>query len=114
MRWAAKFGEEQGAEVQLVHVIQGGRPDQFDSATFDNFIAPIALGALAKMQAEAGTAFKVQVPVGNPGEAIHRIALEQQADLVVIGRGVLQKALGRLRSNEYSIIRESPCPVISI
>ena len=62
IRWAAKFGEEQGAEVQLVHVIQGGRPDQFDSATFDNFIAPIAQGTLAKMQTEAGTAFKVQVP----------------------------------------------------
>ncbi|MEP6601469.1 MAG: universal stress protein [Nitrospirota bacterium] len=99
LRWAAKFGTEQGAEVQLVHVIQAGRPDQFDSAAFDNFIAPIAQGTLAKMQAEAGTAFKVQVRVGNPGEAIHRVAVEQHADLVVIGRGVLQKALGRLRSN---------------
>ena len=114
LRWAAKFGVEQGAEIQLVHVIEAGLPDQFDSATLSNFLVPIAQETLAKMQAEAGTAFKVQVPVGKPGKAIHRAAVEQQADLVIIGRGVIQKALGRLRSNAYSIIRESPCPVISI
>jgi hypothetical protein len=34
--------------------------------------------------------------------------------LIVIGRGVMQKTLGRLRSSAYSIIREAPCPVISI
>ena len=60
------------------------------------------------MQAEAGTALRVQVPIGNPAKVIHRLAVDQEADLVVIGRGVLKKALGRLRSNAYSIIRESP------
>ena len=114
LRWAAKFGVEQGAEVELVHVIEAGLPDQFDSATLANFLVPIAQETLAKMQAEAGTTFQVQVLVGKPGEAIHRVAVERQADLVIIGRGVIQKALGRLRSNAYSIIRESPCPVISI
>jgi nucleotide-binding universal stress UspA family protein len=48
------------------------------------------------------------------GAVVHTAAVEQDADLVVIGRGVLKEALGRLRSNGYSIIRDSPCPVISI
>jgi nucleotide-binding universal stress UspA family protein len=114
IRWAAEFGKEQGAEVQLVHAIQGGAPDQFDSAVFYGFLTKFAQEELAKMQAEAGTAFKVSVPSGTPAQVVHTAALEQDADLVVIGRGVLKEALGRLRSNAYSIIRDSPCPVISI
>ena len=34
--------------------------------------------------------------------------------LLVIGRGHATRALGRLRTNVYSIIRQSPCPVISV
>jgi hypothetical protein len=36
------------------------------------------------------------------------------ADLVVIGRGVLNGTLGRLRTHAYGIIRQSPSPVLSV
>ena len=114
IRWAADFGKERGAEVQLVHAIQGADPEQVDSAAFYAFLTGFAKHELAKMQTEAGTAFEVSVPSGTPAQVIHSAALEQQADLVVIGRGVLKNALGRLRSNAYSIIRDSPCPVIRV
>lgn len=114
IRWAADFGKERGAEVQLVHAIQGADPEQVDTAAFYAFLTGFAKRELAKMQTEAGTAFEVSVPSGTPAQVIHSAALEQDADLVVIGRGVLKNALGRLRSNAYSIIRDSPCPVISI
>ena len=45
-------------------------------------------------------------------EAARAIADETKADLLVIGRAA--KGLGRLRSNAYALIRESPCPVISV
>jgi len=32
----------------------------------------------------------------------------------VIGRGATQAELGRLRTGVYAIVRESPCPVLSI
>jgi hypothetical protein len=41
------------------------------------------------------------------------MAEENPADLVVIGRGALQELFGRMRTHVYSIIRETPCPVIS-
>jgi nucleotide-binding universal stress UspA family protein len=41
---------------------------------------------------------------------VHRL----EADLVVIGRGASSGMLGRLRTNAYSIIRQSPCPVVSV
>jgi nucleotide-binding universal stress UspA family protein len=45
---------------------------------------------------------------------VREYALRTQADLVVIGRGHTQRALGRLRTHAYSILRNSPCPVLSI
>ena len=36
------------------------------------------------------------------------------ADVLVIARGSAAGALGRLRANAYSIIRQSPCPVVSV
>jgi hypothetical protein len=35
-------------------------------------------------------------------------------DIVVIGQGCMHETLGRLRSNAYSIVRESPCPVVRV
>ena len=48
------------------------------------------------------------------GNVVRDAALEHEADLVLIGRGVIQGMLGRLRSEAYTIIREAPYPVISI
>jgi hypothetical protein len=33
---------------------------------------------------------------------------------VVLGRGVRHEAFGRLLSKSYEIIRQSPCPVLSL
>ena len=46
--------------------------------------------------------------------AVCGAATRLDADLVVIGRGVSNGILGRLRTNAYSIIRQSPCPVVSV
>ena len=41
-------------------------------------------------------------------------ARKAQADLLVIGRGADAGVLGRLTGEAYSIIRLSPCPVVSV
>jgi len=43
-----------------------------------------------------------------------RTAERVQADLLVIGRGSAAGIFGRLRTNAYAIIRQSPCPVVSV
>ena len=47
-------------------------------------------------------------------EGIRQIAIEQEADLVVVGRGHTRGTFSRAWSNLYTIIRESPCPVLSV
>jgi nucleotide-binding universal stress UspA family protein len=50
---------------------------------------------------------------GNVAHALAETAKQESADLLVIGRGHLQKRLGRLRTQSLSIVCESPCPVVS-
>jgi hypothetical protein len=45
---------------------------------------------------------------------VREAVLRERAQLVVIGRGHTQGGLGRIRTHSYSIIRSSPCPVLSI
>jgi nucleotide-binding universal stress UspA family protein len=51
------------------------------------------------------------------GEAAHAICAAAErinADVLVIGRGSAAGVFGRLRTNAYAIIRQSPCPVVSV
>jgi nucleotide-binding universal stress UspA family protein len=47
-------------------------------------------------------------------EGVRDLAARNRADLVVIGRGAIRTGLGRLYAHSYDIIRESPCPVLSV
>lgn len=47
-------------------------------------------------------------------EGIRNTALQEKADLVVVGRGHERGNLSRIWSHLYTIIRESPCPVLSV
>ena len=45
---------------------------------------------------------------------VRTAALQHHADLVVVGRGGVHGSFGRLRTHAYAIIRDSPCPVLSV
>jgi len=121
--WAAEFARMRHCDVQLVHAVQvvEDHDDDEDSRTFETrylqsreLLFRRAHEAIAGLQKEAGTAFPVCVRGGKPEQVVHDAAQDLGADLVVIGRGQLNHPLGRLRTHTYSIIRESPRPVISV
>ncbi len=52
---------------------------------------------------------------GDPGEVIGQVATEiAGADLIITGRGHLDEAAGQLRTHNYEIIWNAPCPVITL
>jgi len=115
IRWVAEFARKRDCEVQLVHAVQGA-PDTDDEREqlFREFLFKAAHDAIGGLQKEVGTAFPVCVRGGKPEHVVHDAAQDLGADLVVIGRGQLNHPLGRLRTHTYSIIRESPRPVVSV
>jgi nucleotide-binding universal stress UspA family protein len=50
---------------------------------------------------------------GDVSKVITHLSGELKADLLVIGRKPQSGVLGRLDMLAYSIIRQSPCPVVS-
>ena len=115
IRWVAELARTRDCEVQLVHAVQGA-PDTDDEREqpFREFLLKAAHDAIGGLQKEVGTAFPVCVRGGKPEHVVHDAAQDLGADLVVIRRGQLNHPLGRLRTHTYSIIRESPRPVVSV
>ena len=112
MRWASEFGQRMGAELSFLHVITPSG----DARTLptEEEIREEARARMESIQQAAGVQGRLQIAAGEVAETIAEKARGQGADLVLIGRGLLPSPLGRLRSNAYAIIRQSPCPVVSI
>jgi nucleotide-binding universal stress UspA family protein len=116
IRTAKDLAESFGSSVRIAHsvpVAEAGAERYFD-LEFAAYLETQAREAIAKMQKEAGTAFDVCVKRGKVSDTLRDEALEHRADLVLTGRGTISKFAGRLRSHAYAIVRDMPCPVLSI
>ena len=113
---AVELAGELGASIKLVHAVPGAEhtPGETGGEEFAHFLMKMAEQDMARLQAAAGTSLETSVVAGGVGAVVRQVAEQQHADLVVIGRGVMHQTLGRLRSKSYEIIRESPCPVLSL
>jgi nucleotide-binding universal stress UspA family protein len=107
--WAAWLARQFSARITLLHVTAaasdaGGAPDLREAARAE----------LSRLQTSAGLEAKVTVEAGEPSLAICAAAHRSESDVLVIGRGSAAGVFGRLRTNAYAIIRQSPCPVVSV
>jgi nucleotide-binding universal stress UspA family protein len=116
LRRATELAQELGAGLSLVHAVPGAESQPYDTGgdEFGLFLLDAARKEMIKLQAEAGTSFEASVVAGGVGKVVRQAALDRHADLVVIGRGVMHSTFGRLRTQSYDIIRQSPCPVLSL
>jgi len=117
MKLASHLAEEFGARLHLLHALPAGKENPAIGYDQD-WKAEVVRQAnerIAALRETAGVGeADVIVATDEAPRAVHDAAVELKANLVVIGRSVRQGVLGRLRANAYSIIRQSPCPVISV
>lgn len=116
LKWAAEFASEQNAELKVIHAVHPAAPIPAgdESESLREFLFGVARERLSEMQRKAGTNFDISLQIGPVWCVVRDAALQHRSDLILIGRGAIQKGFGRLRSNAYSVIREAPCPVMSI
>lgn len=74
---------------------------------------------LVRSAEEVAQAFGAELHLFHSGDeqislAVRAAALEHKADLVITGSGRRHETLGRLRSNTFAIIHDSPCSVLSL
>jgi len=101
--WAARLAQEFGARLTLLHVTACG-PGVNDAASEE----------LRRLQGFVGAEADLEIENGEPARVICAAAERLKADVLVIGRGSAAGVFGRLRTNAYAIIRQSPCPVVSV
>lgn len=117
LQWSAQLAAEFGAQLTLVHAMAELDPrteGYYFSPEWRKFLVENAETEIAALQAKAATQAAVVLTMGPAAEMICEEARKAQADLLVIGRGAEAGILGRLTSQAYSIIRQSPCPVVSV
>jgi nucleotide-binding universal stress UspA family protein len=117
LAWAARMARQCGAALSLVHAVPGSTA-ALGGLTFDPEwgaeLARMAREQMAQLQEGMPVCGDMHIETGDAAAAVSRAVEELGADLLVIGRSLHSGVMGRLRANAYAIIRESPCPVVSI
>ena len=120
LRYAAKFAEQFGADVTLLHVIQpvvyptdfGYPPTPLD---VDESVRHRIEQRLTELSAQWTAQGKPLIRFGQPYQEIGLAATELQADLIIIathGRSGLKHVL--LGSTAERVLRHAPCPVLIV
>jgi nucleotide-binding universal stress UspA family protein len=116
LSWAAELAGEFGARLALVHAVPciESRPGEYFDRELAADLSKGAREELEKLAGEARVEPEIVVDGGDPPQVVCRAAERFQGDMLVIGRGSAAGLFGRLRTNAYAIIRQSPCAVVSV
>ena len=111
LRYARDAAHAAGANLSVVHVIddheRGNRSNRLKEE------ARRALERIAELQKIVGCEAPASVVIGPLKETLVEKVRRASADVLVIGRAV-HSTNGHLEDLSYSLVRDSPCPVVSV
>jgi len=112
----ARLAQQMGASVTVVHAAQalGAAEQDFTDQEWRVTLRSRVRHAIEELQRETTSAGDIVIEAGGPHGVVPEVAARIGADLIVIGRSVHTGVLGRLRAHAYEIIRNAPCPVLSV
>jgi nucleotide-binding universal stress UspA family protein len=113
---ALQIAADTGATVEVVHAAREGEITPIHSeARLKEVTVEAAREAMVSVKPHAdGTEVDVLVDAGGISKLLRSVALRKRSDLIVIGRGALQENFSIFRSNAFEIVRDAPCPVLSL
>jgi nucleotide-binding universal stress UspA family protein len=117
LKWASQLAADFQGQFGVVHAVPPLSPG-LELLFSDNWRAEVANMARKDIETLLGAikpaAAGIYIQEGEAPKAVCSFAKSLDADLLVIGRGPKDRMAGRLTTHAYAIIRQSPCPVISI
>lgn len=118
LQWASGFAQAYGARLSVIHAV----PVSSQATTVDYMTTDFT--PLLRRNAEervhklvdetSAPVAEAVIETGSAESLIPSVAREQNLDALVIGRHDSSGLFGGLTAHAYSIIRHSPCPVISV
>jgi nucleotide-binding universal stress UspA family protein len=116
LRFASRTAESVHANLSLIHAIpstEAGVPVQFDlEERVQSAERQGARRRVQELQSRVGSHAPVHIAVGPIKDALTDAARRLGADLLMIGRS--PQAGVRLRDLTYAVVRDAPCPVLSV
>jgi nucleotide-binding universal stress UspA family protein len=114
--WAVDLAEAFAARLTVVHALPNPHCEPavyYLDADLRRYLTGRSREQISAMLREtARPATEIVVDAGPVSNVVRSVAEERKAQLVIIGRS--QSGSGGIRTNSYTLIREAPCPVVSI
>ena len=118
LRSASHAAEAAHANLTLVHVIQASKPDLPIQLDLEERLQSAERRAVSRrieeLQRAANSHAVVSIVVGPIKDMLIEAAGRFETDVLVIGRSPQPGAVGRMRDLSYAVVRDSPCPVLSV
>jgi nucleotide-binding universal stress UspA family protein len=118
LRIASQLAETVQARLSVIHAIPSGQPGLPVQLDLEERVQSMEKRAaherVDELQKCVGCDARVSIAVGPIKDALTEAARRLQADGLLIGRSSQPGTQGRLRDLTYAVVRDSPCPVISI
>jgi nucleotide-binding universal stress UspA family protein len=116
LEWAQQISGELQAALHVAHAIPAYEttPACYFDAELRLHLEAEGKEAIQKFLNAREVEAAIDVHGGEVAHVFRCAAQRLSADLVVIGRSSDSGLVGRLRADAYSIIRQSPCPVVSV
>lgn len=104
IRLAGLLAQDLESSLMLVHAVTA------KEAATDSQIR----SRIRELQRAANVSVPICLGTGHIDSVVTGAAKAHGADLLIVGRGRAPEIFGSLRSHVFSIIRDSPCPVLTI
>lgn len=118
LRFAHQVAIDAHSNLHLIHAVHAADRDLPIQMDLDEEVQSQerkrAAERIADLQSRVGSRAPVRIVVGPIKEALLEAARGFDADALIIGRNPQSGAYGRLRDLTYSMVRDSPFPVVSV
>ncbi len=118
LRIATQVAEAFHANLSLIHAVNAVQPGPTVQLDLEERVQLMEMQAACDRFRELlrleGSHARVTVSVGPIKDALVKMTRRLQADVLVIGRSAQTGAQGRLRDLTYAMVRDAPCPVVSV
>ena len=116
LRFASQTAEAVHANLALIHAISTSEPGVAVQLDLDERVQSAerlaARNRIEELQRRVGSNAPVRIAVGPVKDALTEAARRLRADVLMIGRS--PQAGVRLRDLTYAVVRDAPCPVLSV
>jgi nucleotide-binding universal stress UspA family protein len=116
LQWALRMADACRLRLHVLHVVTR-LPAYFHKSgprDWQQTIVEDAQNDISQILKGLAACAEIHVEVGEVLNVICSQARHLNAGLLIIGRSPSHGGLGRLRCHAYTIIREAPCPVVSV